>query len=180
MQENLIFTGFSGTGKSIVGKIVAKIQNVKFIDIDQSIVLNTGKTVSEIFQSRGEHYFRTLECNEIDTACSENGIVISTGGGTIINERNYITMKNSGIIVCLDAKPETIHKRLLEQNRHSKHIQIRPLIQGSDSIEAITNLKLQRTQFYDLANLTIDTEHMSPQQVALEAIQYWNTMTGQK
>ena len=180
MQENLIFTGFSGTGKSRVGKIVAKIQSVKFIDIDQSIVLKTGKTISEIFDSQGEQYYRSLECEEIDIACSESGIVISTGGGTIIDERNYIAMKNSGVIVCLDAKPETIHQRLLKQKKRFKTQEVRPLLEGTEPIITIRNLKLQREHYYDLADFKIDTENMSTNQVALQAIKYWNRITGAK
>ena len=180
MQDNLIFTGFSGTGKSRVGQIVAKIQSVKFIDIDRSIVFKTGKTISEIFDSRGEQYFRSLECQEIDIACSESGIVISTGGGTIVNKRNYIAMKHSGVIVCLDAKPETIHKRLLKQKESSRNEEVRPLLQGSEPIITIQNLKRQREHYYGLADFKIDTEKMSTKQVALQAIKYWNQITGVK
>ncbi|MQF98228.1 MAG: shikimate kinase [SAR202 cluster bacterium] len=180
MQENLIFTGFSGTGKSRVGKIVAKMQSVKFIDIDQSIVLKTGKTISEIFDSSGEQYFRTLESQEVDMACSESGIVISTGGGTIIDERNYFRMKNSGVIVCLDAKPETIHKRLLKQKEGFKNQEVRPLLTGTEPITTIRNLKRQREHYYDLADFKIDTEKMSTKQVALQAIKYWNRITRER
>ena len=180
MQDNLIFTGFSGTGKSRVGQIVANIQSVKFIDIDQSIVLKTGKTISEIFDSHGEQYFRSLECQEIDIACSESGIVISTGGGTIIDKRNYITMKNSGVIVCLDAKPETIHKRLLKQKDNAKNQEVRPLLKGTDPLITIQNLKQQRESYYDLADFKIDTEKMSTKQIALQAIKYWNQITEEK
>ena len=92
----------------------------------------------------------------------------------------HIAMKNSGVIVCLDAKPETIHQRLLKQKKRFKTQEVRPLLEGTEPIITIRNLKLQREHYYDLADFKIDTENMSTNQVALQAIKYWNRITGAK
>ncbi|MCL0044423.1 shikimate kinase, partial [Dehalococcoidia bacterium] len=104
MNSNIIIiTGFSGTGKSRVGKAVAEILGWEFFDTDQEIVRQAGKPVAQIFEEEGEESFRTLERTIVQESCAGNGRVVATGGGAIIDPTNYQTMTNAGFMVCLEA-----------------------------------------------------------------------------
>lgn len=81
MSHNLILTGFSGTGKSEVGRVIAQLQGWDFLDTDEEVVLVTGKSIAYIFEEDGEAYFRHLEREAVARACATSGVVVSTGGG---------------------------------------------------------------------------------------------------
>ena len=172
MKTNLILTGFSGTGKSRVGEIVAELTGAKFIDIDEQVVMKTGKPIDQIFREEGEKHFRGLETEALRIACKQNGIVVSTGGGTIITNENYIMMKSSGIIVCLDAKPETIQDRLMSDHKDDL-TEVRPLLMVANPINVITEIKAERMPYYEMADFTINTDEISVDEVALRAIGFW-------
>ena len=112
MAHNLILTGFSGAGKSEVGRLIARAAGLDFIDTDEEIVREAGKPIADIFEQDGESHFRRLERQAVARACSASYKVISTGGGAIVDPDNYRAMAASGVVVCLDATPETIHGRL--------------------------------------------------------------------
>ena len=112
MVYNLTLTGFSGTGKSEVGRLIARAAGLEFIDTDEEIVREAGKPIAEIFEQDGEAHFRRLERDVIARACAVQNRVISTGGGAIVDNENFLSMFGYGFIVCLDATPETIHRRL--------------------------------------------------------------------
>jgi shikimate kinase len=112
---NLIITGFSGTGKSLVAKEIARRLNWDFLDTDDEIVRQTGKPIAEIFRQDGEGKFRELEREAIRKACRQGQTVIAIGGGAIVDPQNYELLARTGLIVCLEAKPETIYERLFRQ-----------------------------------------------------------------
>lgn len=173
MAGNLILTGFSGTGKSHVGRVIADLTNTEFIDIDSAIVVTTGKSVAEIFASKGEPHFRMLEAVAIEQACLHNDSVISTGGGTILSRPNYDIMASSGLIICLDARPPTIIERLKLLDKDINGIEERPLLTSPDPIGRVAELKMNRQQFYDLSNYVIDTDDLTVHEVARIAIELW-------
>src|SRR4030042_3272280 len=113
---NLIITGFSGTGKSLVAKEVARRLNLNFLDTDDEIVVGIGKPIAEIFREDGEGRFRELERDMIRKACRQSRIVIAIGGGAIVDPRNYELLAESGVIVCVEATPQTICKRLFSRS----------------------------------------------------------------
>jgi shikimate kinase len=149
-MENIILTGFMGTGKSSVGKILAERLGYRFIDIDEMIEAGSGFTVSEIFASHGEQHFRALETEMIKRLESERGVVVSTGGGAVINPENRRKMRSAGKVVNLSASAETIKKRLTGDV-------VRPLLQGDKSLEKINALIAEREPFYSDADIRIDT-----------------------
>ncbi len=178
MKNNIILIGFMGAGKTEIGKILAKKLNYNFIDSDEIIENNEQNTITEIFNLKGENYFRNLEaefiksftvnrlncdCADNKTAAVKNGhFVIATGGGMPCFNGNINLLKDSGTIVYLKARPDTIYERIKEE----KH---RPVLNKTDfSISDIKNLLNKREQFYAQADLIIYTDGISPEGAADE------------
>ena len=158
-QENIILTGFMGTGKSAVGQILAKKTGLAFVDSDDLIVKAAGKSINSIFEEDGEGVFRQIEAKVISEVCKNKGQVISTGGGAVTIEDNLRIMKDSGLLVALTATPDVILSRI-EKEGH------RPLLKKDNSRQKIEELVLKREEFYKKADFTIDTTDISPDAVA--------------
>jgi len=167
---NLIITGFSGTGKSLVAMEVALRLNWNFIDTDDEIVKQTGKPIAEIFRQDGEDKFRELERETIRKACQRRQIVIAIGGGAIVDPQNYELLAKTGLIVCLEAKPETIYERLFREAASSPDREVRPLLAVDNPLGRIRQLKASRQPYYAKADWTIHTDGLSVGEVAEEVI----------
>jgi 3-dehydroquinate synthase len=167
---NLIITGFSGTGKSLVAMEVARRLNWDFLDTDDEIVKQAGKSIAEIFRQDGEGKFRELERDTIRKACRRRQTVIAIGGGAIVDSQNYESLAKTGLIVCLEAKPETIYERLFRAAARSPENEIRPLLAVDDPLERIRQLKASRQPYYAKADWTIHTDGLSVSEVAEEVI----------
>ncbi len=167
---NLIITGFSGTGKSLVAKEVALRLNWDFLDTDDEIVKQAGKPIAEIFRQDGEGRFRELEREMIRKACQQRHTVISIGGGAIVDPQNYELLAKTGLIVCLEAKPETIYERLFREAACNPGTEIRPLLAVDNPLERIRQLKATRQSYYAKADWTIHTDGLSISEVAEEVI----------
>ncbi len=170
---NIILTGFSYTGKTKVGQEVARNLGWGFVDIDEEIVKLCGKPVAEIFARDGEARFRDLEREVLERACREKEVVISTGGGAIMDAANRELMMNSGVVVCLEAKPATIYQRLLEDTKDSADQEVRPLLAGSEPLKRIGWLKGFRQPYYALSDWTVHTDNLTVEQAADEVIRGW-------
>jgi 3-dehydroquinate synthase len=168
--NNLVITGFSGTGKSLVAIEVALRLNWDFLDTDDEIVRQTGKPIAEIFRQDGEGKFRKLERETIKKACQQRQIVIAIGGGAIVDPRNYELLTKTGLIVCLEAKPETIYERLFREEARSPETEVRPLLATNNPLERIRQLKASRQPYYAKADWTIHTDGLSVSEVAEEVI----------
>ena len=158
MGSNIILTGFMGTGKSTIGKYIAARLGRKFIDTDALIEQKSGKTIAALFMERGEPYFRTLEQEAIAQVCTEEGSVVATGGGALVNEENVRKLKASGTVICLTATPEIILSRV-QGNKD------RPLLQSDNPLEKIRTLLASRADAYAKADLTIDTSGLNVEAV---------------
>ncbi len=167
---NLIITGFSGTGKSLVAMDVARRLNWDFLDTDDEIVRQTGKPIAEIFRQDGEGKFRELERETIRKACQQRQTVIAIGGGAIVDPQNYKSLAKTGLIVCLEAKPETIYERLFREAARSPETEVRPLLAVDNPLERIRQLKASRQPYYAKADWTIHTDGLSVSEVAEEVI----------
>ena len=167
---NLIITGFSGTGKSLVAMEVALRLNWDFLDTDDEIVKQTGKPITEIFRQDGEGKFRELERETIRKACQQKQTVIAIGGGAIVDLQNYELLAKTGLIVCLEAKPETIYERLFREVARSSETEVRPLLAVDNPLERIRQLKASRQPHYAKADWTIHTDGLSVSEVAEEVI----------
>ncbi len=176
-MNNIIITGFSGTGKTSAGKAVSRLLGWEFVDTDEEIVREAGKPIERIFQDDGEAAFRRLEQDAVRRLCSGEQRVVSSGGGAIMDAKNLRAMEDGGFLVCLDARPETIHQRLLDQQRSSDP-EVRPLLEGPEPLERIRNLKAQRQSAYALAHWTVHTDALPLQAVAQEVVRAWRAVAG--
>jgi len=167
---NLIITGFSGTGKSLVAVEVALRLNWDFLDTDDEIVKQTGRPIAEIFRQDGEDKFRELERETIRKACQQRQTVIAIGGGAIVDPKNYESLAQTGLIVCLEAKPETIYERLFREAASNPDREVRPLLAVDNPLERIRQLKDSRQPYYVKADWTIHTDGLSVGEVAEEVI----------
>lgn len=163
LQRNIILTGFMGTGKSHAGKIIAEKTGYEFVDTDEIIERREQKSISEIFESEGEEKFREIEARTLTSLLDGKRQVISTGGGAITYENNFQRMREAGVIVALTASVNEIHKRV-------KNDVNRPLLNVKGSRTKIKEMLEDRMDHYLKADLKIDTDNKSPEDVADEII----------
>ena len=177
-QGNLILTGFMGTGKTRVGQRVAQLLSLPFLDLDQDIEAQAGKPIHRIFEETSEDAFRQMESKLLKEACNSEGKVIATGGGAIADTQNRELMLGSGVVICLEALPETVYHRLKSQLNNPGGPALRPLLAGTDPLKRITDLKASRQSFYSQAHWTVQTDHFTEEQVAQEVIRAWHLLRG--
>jgi len=151
-----------GTGKSTVGRRLAHRLNRKFIDTDTEIESVTGKTVAQIFARYGVVRFRSEEALLVKKLALQEGLVISTGGGMVLNPENVRLLKKNGVLIGLTASPEIIFNRV--KNKKS-----RPLLAKGNLKEQVEDLLKERQGAYDVAEYTVDTG-VFPQEEVIEMI----------
>ena len=164
MRENIIITGFMGSGKSIVAEELARKLGMEFIDMDQIIEEHQGMSISDIFARYGEKYFREQENKLVQELAQQENMVIATGGGTFLNLNNAKILKWKGQIICLQADSKTIANRLKENNN-------RPLVKGKNVLNKINQLLEERKNIYDSFPWKIDTSNLSVQEVVDKIIE---------
>ena len=162
-MKNIILTGFMGTGKTAVGRRLAMLLNMELIDVDTEIEKSQQMTINEIFRQFGEPGFREIETEMIQKLSERKDVIISTGGGAVLKQKNMDALRKQGIIICLMASPQTILKR-------TSHNSNRPLLKVEDPFEKIKELLNFRKPFYEKADILIDTEDKTPLQIAEEII----------
>ena len=158
---NIVLCGFMGAGKTSVGRQIAKITGRRFTDTDELVELKEGKKISQIFDEKGEDYFRELEHQICVEAAEMKNAVISTGGGAMTFQRNVDSLKEGGKIVFLDASFGVICDRI----GNSK---TRPLFQNIDEAKRLYDER--RSKYAAAADYIIDGD-MSARKTALEIAQ---------
>ncbi len=144
-----------GTGKSVVGKLLAREISFRFADTDKLIEEKVGKKIADIFAEEGEGWFRDLEAETVRNIMNEEGLVVSTGGGAVMNEESLNLFCQKGIVVWLTSRPEVILKRT------QRRIGNRPLLQEGDPLQKIKKLMGEREVYYKRAEFFVDTSEMS-------------------
>ncbi len=160
---NVVLVGFMASGKSSVGRRVAKRLGYRLLDSDQYIESEQGVSVNEIFIHEGEEYFRKLETRLIQRLAGFDSYVFATGGGIVTTPGNMELLKRIGTVVFLNADPEDILKRLEHDTR-------RPNVRGEDRREQVHGLLGERMAQYQKADISIETLGKTPNQVAGEVI----------
>ncbi|MFN3480590.1 MAG: shikimate kinase [Thermodesulfovibrionales bacterium] len=163
-MKNIVLTGFMGTGKTEVGKILAQRFGYTFLDADSIIEQEQNMSITEIFRLYGEPYFRDIESAVLRRLAERDKVVISTGGGAVLRQENMDNLRKKGIIVCLTASPETILRRTSNDSS-------RPLLQVEDPLKKIKELLEFRRPYYERSDIMIDTEGKSPLEVAEEIME---------
>jgi shikimate kinase len=152
---NIILTGFMGTGKSSVGRVLARELGMAFVDIDELIEERENRVIAEIFERSGEAYFRDMEVQLVSSITSSmNDVVLSTGGGIVLNSVNMELLGSWGTVVCLIASVEEIMRRV-----GSTHA--RPLIDDANKRHSIEQRLKERSSFYDAAEFKVLTDGKS-------------------
>lgn len=140
MKENIALIGFMGSGKTTVGRLLAKQLDMKFVDTDKVIASREKKSISDIFQEYGEQYFREKEREIILEESTKNNVVISTGGGSVLDNENMKHLQNTCFVVYLDASVACIYDRV----KNAKH---RPLLQNIPDLEEYIEDLLNKRRF---------------------------------
>ena len=187
--QNILLVGFMASGKTEAGKALARLTGWPLVDTDAEIVAGAGRPIHQIFQEEGEPAFRDLETNVVQELCAGSGQIIAAGGGAFVGADNRARMLAGGLVFCLSALPETIHRRITNlpslppsQGEHQDESAVlpnqrgnqgwteaqpvRPLLAGDDQLARIQELLAQRAQAYAQAHFTVETDDLAPEQVA--------------
>ena len=163
--QRVVLIGFSGSGKSTVARALADRLGMAAVDTDALVEAQAGRPISRIFAEDGEPAFRALERAAVRTATLEPGVVVATGGGAFGDAESRRLLAEDGVIVLLEARPETIAARVATQDSAP-----RPLLAGGDAeaLSRIRTLKAVRQPFYALADLTVHTDALDIDAVVTE------------
>jgi shikimate kinase len=167
---NIALIGFMGTGKTSVGRLVADQLRFEYLDTDELIQAETGRSITDIFTRDGEPAFRALEEKAVRELAGRVKIVIATGGGLPVNLKNLASLKTHALVVSLWSSPEKIWERV----RHQGH---RPLLHGENPQAKIQELLAARTPFYKQADVLLNTDLRSVREVAQQVVHQFRLET---
>jgi shikimate kinase len=160
MDKNIYLIGLPGSGKSTLGRQIAAELGYTFVDTDDLLIAQEGKSIENIFAESGEDYFRMLERDLLHIFEAKEKLLISTGGGTPCFFDNLDRMNKDGLTVFIDVPPAVIHKRLISQ-RH----QNRPMLAGKTDEEVLTFIEQkyrERIPYYSKAELIVEGANLLP------------------
>jgi shikimate kinase len=148
---NLILVGMMGSGKTTMGRLLAKQLGKDFVDSDEEIIQRTGVTIPHIFDVEGEAGFRVRESAAIADIVQRDNIVLATGGGAVLAEQNQVLLQQNGIVIYLQASVHDLWHR-------TKHDRNRPLLQTADPYAKLSELHQQRNPLYQqVADVVVQT-----------------------
>lgn len=163
-MQNIFLIGFMGTGKSTVAEYLGEHFDMQVLEMDETISDRENMSITDIFEKKGEEYFRNLETSLLKEVGVNGNTVVSCGGGTPMREENVEEMKKNGKIVLLTATPETIYNRV--KNSHN-----RPLLENNMNVEYISELLGKRQEKYQAAaDIVVETDEKSKDIIANEII----------
>jgi len=161
-KRNIFLIGPMGSGKTAVGRQLARLFKLTFYDSDADIETKTGVDIAFIFEKEGEQGFRVRERESIDRLTQMDAIVLATGGGAVIEAENRRVLRERGVVVYL----QTSVDQQLERTRHARH---RPLLNDTDPELTLAALMERRAQLYaEIADITVSTDGRRVQLVAEE------------
>lgn len=173
-KSNIILTGFMGTGKTSVGKQLASLLRMDFVDTDMEIERITGLKIPEIFQRYGEQRFREEERAVVKRVAALQNAVVATGGGVVLNPENMRDLRKNGVVVLLLARPEVIACRVQSSEG-------RPLLAVREGlIERIESLLRERAPYYQDCDFEVDTSDLQIHEVVERIIEKLRGLGWQK
>jgi shikimate kinase len=172
METNLYLVGFMGTGKSTVGRQLARQIGFSFLDSDHEIERSQGKPVSQIFAEQGEAKFRALEREFIEHGHPPRKCVVSCGGGLIVPSGMLELLRSRGVVICMHAPIETI----LQRTMHATH---RPLLQVENPEQRLRELYAQREEIYRRAGTMVLTDKRPLREIAIHVLRVYRQEAAQ-
>ena len=166
VKKNLVLLGMMAVGKSTLGKIVAKKQDLIFIDTDLNIEKKCAMKISEIFKNKGEKFFRILEEREVLESLKKSKCVIALGGGAFMKKTIRDRILKDSVSIWLDVNLKTLNKRV-------KWTKKRPLINEEDSKIKINQLYAERKNIYKMANYRINCNNLSKEDIVKKIITFY-------
>ena len=163
MAGNIVLVGFMGAGKSSVSEFLAKQLGRELVSTDALIESREGRTITEIFKTDKEPYFRQVEKDVVVQAGQKDGLVIDCGGGVVLDAENIANLKENGCIFYLKASPDEIYLRIKKETH-------RPLLYTENPLKKIEELLAQRETFYEQADYIIDTNGRSIDVICQEIV----------
>lgn len=163
--RNIVLTGFMGSGKSTIGRLLAERMGRRFVDTDDLIVEAHGP-ITEIFADHGEEHFRRLESDVSRELAAGDGLVIATGGRLMLDPANAALLGATGEVFCLSATVSEILARVLGD----KGEPVRPLLAGDDPEARVTALLAERSEAYDRFT-QVATTGRTPAEIADEILE---------
>lgn len=149
-MSTIALVGLPGSGKSSIGKNLAKRAHVLWVDTDSEVERKSGGLVQAIFDIEGEAFFRDLESTVLTESLDGGNSIVSTGGGMVIRQANRALLLEKAAVVYLHAKPEQLYKRLYRDTK-------RPLLQVDDPLKRLHELYYQRDPYYrEVARYTVE------------------------
>ena len=160
MQDrNIAMVGFMGTGKSTVACLLAQRLGRAVLEMDAVLEQRAGKAISTIFAEDGEPFFRRQERALVQELAAQRNLIISCGGGVVLNPDNLRDLGATGLLICLTATPEVILQRVAAATH-------RPLLEGGDKAHKILDLYARRHAIYEAVPHRIDTSSRTPAEIA--------------
>ena len=156
-MDSLVLVGFSCSGKTTLGRNMARRLRMRFVDSDRYIEDMTGRSIPEIFREDGEAAFRAIERDAIAEIAAERRQVVSTGGGAFVDPVNRDALRNGNLVVHLQVRPETVIDRL----RNSRSGRPRPLLESPNPLARVVELMEARKEAYTAAHVTIGVDGRS-------------------
>ena len=165
-KKQIYLTGFMGTGKSTVLNCLHEICGLQTIEMDEQIVQEEGMSIPQIFQEKGEEYFRNAETALVKRISTMDNVVVSCGGGTVMRQCNVEEMKKEGTIVLLTATPQTVYERV-------KGCHNRPLLEKNMNPEYIAQLmEARRPRYEAAADIIVKTDNRTARGICDEIAKY--------
>lgn len=158
-MPHVVLTGFMASGKTAIGRRLARRLGYDFIDTDVMIEEKAGCSIPDLFKREGEAGFRQMERDTIAALALAQPTVIATGGGTFVDADNRAALHRLGTVVCLVTSPEIILERVGRSDK-------RPLASGPDAAETLAKLYESRLPFYRMADVMVETDGLSVEQAA--------------
>jgi len=160
MRKKIYYlTGFMAAGKSTIGPILSNTLGWDFLDLDKAIEEEEAMKITEIFEAKGEEYFRKKELNILKAISKRNHLIVALGGGTITNSKNLKLLKETGRLIYLHSSPEIAYIRLVyKRDRPSLLFECEELPTKEQFLERIESLMSARKEYYEQADYFIDTD----------------------
>ena len=169
MKKNLVLTGMMGVGKSSVGEDLSKKLNIGFKDIDKIIETNLSHSISDIFEKKGEKFFREIEEKETLIHLKDENIVIALGGGAFMNEKIRENIKKFSVSFWLDLNNKQVFQRISVNKK-------RPLLNNKSTEKDVEKLYEKRKDIYSLADYRINCNFKNKNEIVKEILKIYENI----